>query len=352
MTADAADETSGSPEPTVEHRTSTADSADAIQSTRWVHRLAALLVCLIWPLIWVGALVTTVDAGMSVPDWPNTYGYNLLLYPVSTWLSGPFDIFVEHGHRLLGIVVGLVAIGLLIAAWLREPRMSVILLCFGVLMLVIIQGGLGGMRVVLGDRTLAMIHGCTAPIVFAVASIAMVMTSRWWWKAVDRVPPRRLPGRGLIALAAVVTGLSYTQLVLGALLRHVQPTTTPGQFAMTTSLHVMTAFGLLLMSLATWWSVRRCGDLTLSRPGLSLVVLLGIQIGLGIATWVVNYGFPSFMDGIPGASGYVIRAKRFVDSLIVTGHVATGSLILVMATFLLVRLGRVRRVHSHPVSLA
>ena len=73
---------------------------------RSVHRLTVLVVCLVWPLIWVGGLVTTNDAGMAVPDWPNTYGYNLFLYPYDTWFFGPFDLFIEHGHRLLGAVVG------------------------------------------------------------------------------------------------------------------------------------------------------------------------------------------------------------------------------------------------------
>ena len=64
------------------------------------------LVCATFPLIWVGGLVTTYDAGMAVPDWPNTYGYNLFLYPWQTWIDGPWDLFIEHGHRLFGALVG------------------------------------------------------------------------------------------------------------------------------------------------------------------------------------------------------------------------------------------------------
>ena len=60
---------------------------------RWPHRLAVLLVCVVFPLIWVGGLVTTYDAGMAVPDWPTTYGYNLLLYPMA-----------DLGIRTLGFV--------------------------------------------------------------------------------------------------------------------------------------------------------------------------------------------------------------------------------------------------------
>src|SRR5262249_36289635 len=65
----------------------------------WPHRWAVGLVCATFPLIWIGGLVTTYGAGMAVPDWPNTYGYNLWLYPAATWINGPWKLFVEHGHR-------------------------------------------------------------------------------------------------------------------------------------------------------------------------------------------------------------------------------------------------------------
>ncbi len=108
--------------------------------TKSLHRLAVLAVCLVWPLIWVGGLVTTYDAGMAVPDWPATYGYNLFLYPYKTWIYGPFDLLIEHGHRLLGAVVGLVAIGIVVAAKVREPRRWVFWLAIGILAAVISQG--------------------------------------------------------------------------------------------------------------------------------------------------------------------------------------------------------------------
>ena len=114
--------------------------AEQKASGQLVHRLCLLLVCLVWPLIWVGGLVTTYDAGMAVPDWPGTYGYNLFLYPYKTWLLGPFDLFIEHGHRLLGAVVGLVAISLVISAHFKESRRWVFVLALGLLVAVITQG--------------------------------------------------------------------------------------------------------------------------------------------------------------------------------------------------------------------
>jgi cytochrome c oxidase assembly protein subunit 15 len=67
-----------------------------------------------------------------------------------------------------------------------------------------------------------------------------------------------------------------------------------------------------------------------------------LQITLGIGTWVVNYGWPSFMSWVPGSGSFLIQAKGFVDSIIVTGHVATGALILAVSAMLWVRLWRRR----------
>jgi cytochrome c oxidase assembly protein subunit 15 len=94
-------------------------------ATGRVRFWARLLAFFTFPLIWLGGLVTTQDAGMAVPDWPGTFGYNLWLYPISTWLLGPFDLFVEHGHRLLATFVGLLAICLVGCGggrWVCWPR--------------------------------------------------------------------------------------------------------------------------------------------------------------------------------------------------------------------------------------
>ena len=107
-----------------------------------------MLVCATFPLIWVGGLVTTYDAGMAVPDWPNTYGYNLFLYPWQTWLFGPFNVFIEHGHRLLGAAVGLIAIALVSVTWRCDSRTWVKSLAAATLVAVIFQGLLGGLRVI------------------------------------------------------------------------------------------------------------------------------------------------------------------------------------------------------------
>jgi cytochrome c oxidase assembly protein subunit 15 len=327
-------------------------SVQVVPPARWLHRGSILLVGLVWPLIWVGGLVTTYSAGMAVPDWPGTYGYNLFLYPYQTWLFGPFDLFIEHGHRLLGAFVGMVAIGTVLFAVLTEPRVWVRWLAAAILVAVIAQGALGGARVILADRGLAMLHGCTAEVFFAMCVGLMVVTSRWWWAQADRAAGAAadgVPGRGLVAVAVLLVLLSYLQVVLGAMLRHVQPTAAPTGFSHLVTTHVVTA--LIVLGLAAGMAYRifrrrsrgGCGDLALLRPAGLLVTLVATQIALGLATWVSRYGIPAFAQVSPWTASYLVKNQAFFESLVITGHVATGALVLVTSTFLLLRLGRVRR---------
>src|SRR3954471_23354651 len=88
-----------------------------------LHLIALLTACATFPLIFMGGLVTSHGAGMSVPDWPNSYGYNMFLFPPRFWVGG---ILYEHTHRLMGSLVGFLSIVLVILAWgpsaRRTPR--------------------------------------------------------------------------------------------------------------------------------------------------------------------------------------------------------------------------------------
>src|SRR6185503_365795 len=86
---------------------------------RPLHVTALLTAAATFPLIFMGGLVTSHGAGMSVPDWPNSYGYNMFTFPPSKWIGG---IFYEHTHRLMGTVVGMLSIVLTIVAWKVESR--------------------------------------------------------------------------------------------------------------------------------------------------------------------------------------------------------------------------------------
>ncbi len=185
---------------------------------RGLHRLALLTTAATFPLIFMGGLVTSHGAGMAVPDWPNTYGYNMFLFPPSQWVGG---IFYEHTHRLMGTVVGMLSIALCFWAWRTDARRHVRWLATGVLGAVIFQGVLGGLRVVLVKLDLAVVHACFAQAFFCLAALTAVVTSRWWSLAPDLSETEDAGrGRRLVALAAAAVAVVYLQLIVGALMRH------------------------------------------------------------------------------------------------------------------------------------
>src|SRR5262245_34755481 len=213
----------------------------------WPHRWAVVLACATFPLVWVGGLVTTTKAGMAVPDWPSTYGYNLFLYPWQSWLAGPWDLFVEHGHRLLAASVGMITIGLLVVLIRADRRNWVRVLGVVALVLVIFQGLLGGMRVRLDERTFAMLHGMTGPLFFGLTVALAVITSRTWAADAAGDSSSMIRGGGQIRILATATALfAYLQIVLGAVLRHVPVDSQPGVFLLAVKFHLFLAGVLTL----------------------------------------------------------------------------------------------------------
>lgn len=311
----------------------------------WTHRLATLLILIVFPLIWVGGLVTTYDAGMAVPDWPNTYGYNLFLYPVYDWFFGPWDLFVEHGHRLLASLAGLVTVILAVVAWRSDSRAWFRQLAVLTVGLVVLQGVLGGVRVLLANTNLAMVHGCTGPIYFVMAVALWVLSSRWWHRNSDSSEDRlqRTASNSIIWASSIMLVGCTGQLVLGANLRHIAVDASPSFYQNLVVAHVLMAIAILIGSIMLAFlcllkSFRRFG---FGRYGVGLIVCVLIQISLGIGTWIVKYGWPYILGDLPFAAQFVVGEKNFVQMNIVTGHVAIGSLILAILTFILCRSIRV-----------
>jgi cytochrome c oxidase assembly protein subunit 15 len=312
------------------------DYAPSCSRSPWPHRLAVVLALVTFPLIWVGGLVTTYDAGMAVPDWPNTYGYNLLLYPWQSWFAAPFDLFIEHGHRLLGATAGFLAIGLVAAVLLTDRRRWLVLAAWGALGLVILQGALGGARVLFDERLVAMLHGCVGPLFFAYMAALVVATSRW-----SAMSPSldSAAGRRLLRAAWTTAGLAYGQLILGAVVRHVPVAAAPGLFRAALLLHILLAVALLGHVVVLPLKSRRLPAGARGLMSLCLVVpaLVGVQLLLGLVTYVAKYAFPAWLGDYGFAAGYIVQEKSLSQSLITTAHVANGSLILFLTVMLAVR---------------
>ena len=304
----------------------------------WPHRLAVLLCCATFPLLFVGAMVTTRKAGMAVPDWPNTFGHNMFLYPLASWFAAPWNVFVEHGHRLFGALVGMLTIALVVSLWLSERRTWVIGLGVIALALVIGQGILGGMRVRENSSVLAQIHGCVGPLFFATTVALCVFTSGLWQRT-ER-PAVSSASRRLHVLALSTTFLAYAQMVVGSELRHITADASGDTFRTAVWFHLILAgavavHGLLLLIRILGLPERPAA---LRWPAVGLVVLVGCQIGLGCFTWLLKYGWPA---GIPAprslVAGWTNTAGTLAQSMIVTAHVAVGSLILGVSLLIALR---------------
>ena len=307
------------------------------------HRWAVAVACATFPLIWVGGLVTTYDAGMAVPDWPSTFGYNLFLYPWTTWFFGPWDLFIEHGHRLLGALVGVLTIGLLVSVLRQESRRWVKRLGVVALALVVFQGCLGGARVLLNDRVLALIHGCVGPLFFAFACAMTVFTSsRWRTGNIDeatavseRSNSQLLRVRRLAILTSI---LVYAQLVIGAHVRHVLPGTLPATFRVLFVFHLLMAGVVVVhVGLLAWASRYRQFSGTLRRSVFGLLALLLLQMVLGPCSWVLKYGWPWGLSEYSLFAGYTVQAHSMLHAMTVTAHVATGSLLLALSVIVVLR---------------
>jgi len=312
--------------------------------------MAVLLTAIAFPLIWVGGLVTTYGAGMAVPDWPNTYGWNMFLYPPSTWLYGGFDLLVEHGHRLLATLAGLIAIGLWVAALKNDSRRWFRWWCGGVLLAVILQGVLGGIRVLLDERTMAMIHGCVAQFFLAMVTATAVMCSNWWFRGPARQTSSRLrPGRTAPASRFLAVTLSflllitYCQVIAGAQLRHVPISARPEVFMGLVHVHLMLAGLVLLTSCVAAVSALRTPGLWggVKLPVLLILLVVLFQLALGSGAWLANYALP-WQELTSALAKFTLTAKGYWESLVITSHVATGALLISLSTVVVVRAWRSR----------
>ena len=272
-------------------------------------------------LVVAGGVVTSEKAGLSVVDWPNSYGYNMFLYPLSR-MTG--NIYFEHVHRLLGSLTGLTTLVLAIYLQRADDRCAVRRLALVAVALVIIQGILGGLRVT-GHFTmsddpaqthpnliLAVVHGVLGQIFFATMVTLAVVTRRDWrtirqWND----PAANLERQGTVLLV----GLLLIQLILGAVLRH---------FASAMYVHITMAVVVLLVGggMGVRLLSRHYAKQPLAKLAAGLLVLLALQLLLGSAALIIT-----ILDR--GTT-----QPSFVDVLLSTAHQTNGALLLAWAVTL------------------
>jgi heme a synthase len=294
--------------------------------TRWRFRFYVLWALVTTLLIGWGGFVTSIDAGLAVPDWPSTFNSYDPFNPWPEWWTLT-PILAEHGHRLLGALVGLLTIVVAVWTWRADPRAWMRRLGVFALVLVIVQGTLGGLRVVLISLDLAMVHAAVAQIFFAITVAMALFTSRGWLEARE-VLVESVEASRMRRLASVTVGVLYLQILLGALLRH--PGT--GLDPLLAALHIGGAFlatWFIAACLAViWWRFRRFTMLV--RAATAALILLFVQIGLGLLAYFVNLNdrgevIPSNLQVVVNTSHLVIGALLFVSIVVIRLLVARAS---------------------------
>jgi heme a synthase len=206
---------------------------------RLLHWYSVFVAVAVLVLICSGGLVTSHEAGMAVPDWPNSFGYNMFLFPVSKWIGG---IFYEHTHRLIASTVGLLTLALCAATLMIETRSWVKWMSGIAVLAVITQGVLGGLRVTEHNPVLGLFHACLAQSFFALVATIALVTSKVW-KTISSAESADIILRKSRVSAIALSVAILVQLALGAAMRHSHtglsipdfPTVYGGVFPPTTS---------------------------------------------------------------------------------------------------------------------
>jgi heme a synthase len=181
---------------------------------KWLHRYAILVAASTVILIAAGGMVTSTGSGLSVPDWPNTYGRFMFSFPFDKWVGG---ILYEHSHRLIASTVGFLTVILAIWIWRVEPRRWVRRLGFAALGAVILQGLLGGMTVLLGlPPAVSIGHAGLAQLFFCITLTLALVTS-----PSGKAAPSALDDVLLRRMTLTTTVLIYCQILIGATMRHI-----------------------------------------------------------------------------------------------------------------------------------
>jgi len=233
-----------------------------------LHRTAIVAAILTYALLALGGVVTSRDAGMIFPDWPLS---NDSLNP-DGWLSNA-DKFSEHGHRILGALVGMATIAVAVLITLRDSRRWLKVLGWAAVVSVSAQGALGGIRVTEISTFLALFHGCTGQIFFGMMVAIAYFTS----KDGRERPEQGSDTRAVFAMAAGAAFATLAQIVLGARVRHIHGPLNNHLFG------ALIVTGCVLM-LVTAILIRHRDRPALVRPALLMFTVLLAQIALGFAT--------------------------------------------------------------------
>ncbi len=282
--------------------------SEPVRYHQGAHVVAVVLVFALLPLIVVGAGVTSKDAGMAYPDWPTSDGH--LLNPPG-WLQGEKTLW-EHGHRLLGWVVGMLAIVSAVFCFRRGTTLRT--LALATLIAIVMQGVLGGLRVWEISTTLAMVHGIWGQACLCLACVVALLTSRGWLESGPAVEAR---GATFFQRGTLVgTVLVFLQLVSGAVQRH---------FGVREALIVHLLWAVVVIIVLSWaamWALEQYPHLALlAKLGRGLAVLVGLQMilgGLAFLVTVMGGDWPATLRWAAPSAHVLVGALLFACILLMS----------------------------------
>jgi len=276
-------------------------------------------------------MVTSTSSGLSVPDWPTTYGYSMFSFPLRNMVGG---IFYEHGHRLIASTVGFLTIGLVIFLRAVEPRLWVRRLGWLALAAVVLQGVLGGLTVLLLlPAAVSIGHAALAQIFFCVTvSIAVVTGPDWRVAPSSGVHDDAVLRTGAIALVGVV----YLQILLGATMRHIGAGLAIPDFPLSFGRILPPAFPF---PVAVHFA-HRVGALVVAAGAIAaaghILAHHGKDRRLSRAAWVLLFAVAAQI----ALGALVVLSRR--QPLINTAHVTTGAIVLATSLVVAMRAHRGR----------
>jgi cytochrome c oxidase assembly protein subunit 15 len=281
----------------------------------WLHRYAvALAVCTLF-LVVAGASVTSKEAGLSVPDWPLSYGQ------VMPQMTG--GVFFEHGHRMVATTVGFMTI--ILAIWLVrvETRRWMKYLGFVALGAVIVQGLLGGLTVkLLLPPAVSISHACLAQCFFSLTVAIALFTSKSWQQGPEMVEDHGWPS--LRTLAILTPAMVLVQIALGAAFRH---------RAIGVLAHVLFSMVVTLVVLftATFVMHQFPEHKALNAAAKAALGVTFLQVMLGVAAYYTR-----------------LQASESPLAMVLTtvSHVATGGLTMAASVILSIQILRNVRAHG------
>lgn len=271
-----------------------------------LHCFAKLVVGCTVLLILAGSFVTSTESGLSVPDWPTTYGWNMFTFPPSKWVGG---IFYEHGHRLIASTVGLLTIILAAWLWLTDSRRWLRWFGVGALASVVAQGVLGGLTVLFFlPAAISTAHAGLAEIFFCMTVAIALFTSPGWnagYGTAKAAPDVRqasdVDDEILRRVATATTAFIYMQILIGATMRHTGAGLSipdfpwmfghlvPDHWTPKIAVHFAHRAGavvvtLVVLACSTYVWSRHGGRRELTRPATLILLLVATQVTLGALT--------------------------------------------------------------------